>query len=105
MYKFYYSNNKVICVSSFAGRTIRGVAKCSPNDTFNKETGEKLAQARCDLKVAEARFKYAERMIDQASEMQRRADDEYYFACNYYDTADTKLADAYDTLDEILEEV
>lgn len=29
-YRFYVTDNKVICVSSYAGKTVRGVAKCDP---------------------------------------------------------------------------
>jgi len=105
MYKFYYSGNKVICVSSFAGRTIRGVAKCSPNDQFNKEIGERLAQARCDQKVATARMKYAEKTLDKADDAFYKASKEYDFACDYYDRAVDELADANAVLEDILDEV
>ena len=64
-YRFYVTNNKVICVSSYAGKAVRGVAKCDPKDTFNLEGGKKLAQTRCDYKIAKkrvlkARAKHAE---------------------------------------------
>ena len=64
-YRFYVADNKVICVSSYAGKAVRGVAKCDPKDTFNLEYGKKLAQARCDYKIAKkrvlrARAKHAE---------------------------------------------
>lgn len=55
----YYTNgeNVVVAVASYAGRTIRGVAKCSEQDEFNLETGKKLAAARCAMKIARARVK------------------------------------------------
>lgn len=46
---------KVICTSSFAGKTVRGVANCSQHDEFNLETGKQLAKLRCDVKVAQKR--------------------------------------------------
>ena len=57
----YYTNGKniVVAVASYAGRTIRGVAKCSDQDEFNLETGKKLAAARCAMKIAKKRVKYA----------------------------------------------
>ena len=49
----YYTNgeNVVVAVASYAGRTIRGVAKCSDQDEFDLETGKKLAAARCAMKI------------------------------------------------------
>ena len=57
----YYTNGKnvVVAVASYAGRTVRGVAKCSDQDEFNLETGKKLAAARCAMKIAKKRVKYA----------------------------------------------
>ena len=54
-YRFYVTDNKVICVSSYGGKAVRGVAKCDPRDIFNLEDGKKLAQARCDYKIAKKR--------------------------------------------------
>ena len=57
-YRFFNSGSKVVAVSSFAGQTVKGVAKCNPNDEFNLECGKKLAAARCNVKVANKRYKY-----------------------------------------------
>ncbi len=65
-YHFAYGPNKVVAISSFAGKTVRGVAKCAPNDEFNKELGEELAVARCAAKIAEKRLKRAEMKLDEA---------------------------------------
>ena len=58
-YHFYTqpAKNKVICVSHFAGKPVRGVAICSEHDEFNEETGRKLAQARCDLAMSKLRVR------------------------------------------------
>ena len=47
---------KVIAISTYAGRTVKGVAKCHPNDEFDVEFGKKLAAARCNEKVAGKRL-------------------------------------------------
>lgn len=47
---------KVIAISTYAGRTVKGVAKCHPNDTFDVEFGKKLAAARCNEKISYKRF-------------------------------------------------
>lgn len=51
---------KVIVVSRYAGRVVRGVAKCSPGDTYNLQKGEKLARLRCDAKISEKRVARAQ---------------------------------------------
>ena len=56
----YYTNGKnvVVAVASYAGRIVRGVAKCSDQDEFDLETGKRLAAARCAVKIARERVKY-----------------------------------------------
>lgn len=83
-YRFYVTDNKVICVSSYAGKAVRGVAKCDPKDTFNLEDGKKLAQARCDYKIAKkrvlrARAKHAEatKALSDAREYQDKMQSYY----------------------------
>lgn len=58
-YKFYVADKKIICVSSYAGKAVRGVAKCGPDDKFEIENGKKLAALRCDCKIAEKRMRRA----------------------------------------------
>jgi hypothetical protein len=59
----YFTNNKdiVVAVCRYAGRPVRGVAKCAESDTFNLEIGKQLAKLRADLKVANMRCKAAHR--------------------------------------------
>lgn len=59
-YRFFIAekDNKpyqVIAVSTYAGKEVRGVAKCDPRDTFDLDFGKQLAAARCALKIAEKR--------------------------------------------------
>lgn len=94
-YKFYVADNKVICVSSYAGRPVRGIAKCdTDHDTFNVETGKKLAQLRCDYKIAEKRV--------------QRASQKHFEACVDYENANIRkiqmekyLEDSFDELADI----
>lgn len=67
-YRFYKANNKIIAVSTYAGRTVRGVAVCHPGDNFDEEIGKKLAAARCNLKVAEKRVARADKKAKDATE-------------------------------------
>lgn len=52
-YQIYNAGDrKIIAVSRYGGKVVRGVAKCSPGDEFDAEKGEKLARLRCDEKIA-----------------------------------------------------
>lgn len=66
-YKYYTDGeNKVVAVSSYAGKTVRGVAKCDPRDSFNEADGKMLAEARCALKVADKRYARAQKEYAKA---------------------------------------
>jgi hypothetical protein len=52
-------NRTVECLSSFAGKPVRGIAKCDPDDNFNVESGKEIAFARCELKISNKRRKKA----------------------------------------------
>ena len=77
-YRFIETNNKVICISTYAKKVVRGVAKFSPNDNFDIEIGKRLAQLRCDEKIADKR---ANRALDKYLE----AEDILAEAKAYYD--------------------
>ena len=73
-YIYNIAENKVVCVSHFAGRAVRGIAKCDTNcDTFNVESGKELSRARCDVKVAEKRVKRAKQKLAEAVNMYEQA--------------------------------
>lgn len=98
-YRFYVTDNKVICVSSYAGKAVRGIAKCDPKDTFDLETGKKLAQMRCDYKIAQkrvlrARAKHAEatKALGDAREYQDKMQ-------SYYDESFKDFVKLHDELE------
>ena len=69
---------EVIALSTYAKKTVKGVAKCDPRDQFDGEKGKQLAASRCNahvarLRVARARRKFNEAMIalDKAKEYYR----------------------------------
>lgn len=59
-YKIDEEKRTVVAMSTFAGKTVVGVAHCAPADTFDVEVGKKIAAARCSVKIAEKRMKRAE---------------------------------------------
>ena len=100
-YKYIETPNKVIALSTYAGKTVRGIAKCHPNDTFDVEFGRKLAAARCNAKIAakrvvNAKNKYWEtynKLIEAT-----KAHDKY---STYYIDAAEHLKEAEAYLDEV----
>jgi len=67
-YRFYEAGNKVIAVSTYAGKTVRGVSICHENDVYNSEVGHKLAAARCNEKVSAKRVARANMKVKQAEQ-------------------------------------
>lgn len=68
-YIYHIAQNKVICLTQYAGKPVRAVAKCHEDyDEFNAETGMELAKRRCDLKVAKKRFKNINRKLCEATD-------------------------------------
>ena len=97
-YKFYQYKDKnakdtVAAASTYAGRTVKGYAKCDPKDQFSIETGKELAAARCNAKIAAKRVKRASAKYLEAQ--QQLADANRFMArmTEYY-------TDAVDQLDE-----
>ena len=66
----YYTrkDGAIVAVSSYAGQTIRGVAKCHPKDVWSQAKGERLARLRCKVKIAEKRYKNVEAQMQRAIE-------------------------------------
>ena len=86
-YRFYNSDNKVIAVSTYAGKPVRGVAKCDPADTFSMEDGKTLASARCNEKIADKRLSRAKRKFAEAT-------NDYMIAKRYYERMKQYMIDA-----------
>ena len=97
---------KVIVLSTYAGKNVRGIAKCSPNDEFDVDIGRTLAQLRCDEKIAAKRVDRAKAKVAIAREEFARAAkflsdmEEYYcVSLDDYNTAVDKLHDYVKSLD------
>lgn len=93
-YSFYQTkDNSVIAVSTYAGRTVKGIAKCDPADTFDVEKGKDLAAARCNHKIAMKRLKRASRKYKEAEQAALEAVEWFNKIQRYY-------MDSVDALDE-----
>ena len=97
-YKFYqFKNDKggltVSAVSSYAGRTVKGYAKCDPRDDFDVEQGKELAAARCNVKIANKRVARASRKYLEAAQAVTEA-------TAYFEKMKQYYMDAVDQADE-----
>lgn len=99
--KYHYyttKDNTVIAASTYAGRTVKGVAKCDPADNFDIEKGKNLAAARCNHKVAMKRLKRASQKYVEAEKAAIEAVEWFNKIQRYY-------MDSVDALDEATAEL
>ena len=71
-YTFYTYKNEndgmtIVAISTYAGKTVRGMAKCDPKDEFDYELGKALAAARCNAKVCAKRVARAKGKAHEAA--------------------------------------
>lgn len=102
-YKFYQFKNEnggitIVAVSTYAGKTVKGYAKCDPRDAFDIKKGKELAAARCNLKVAQKRHMRASNKYLEAADIADKAVTRYEEMKQYY-------MDSVDRVDEAAEEV
>ena len=95
---------KVVAYSTYAGQSVRGVAKCAPDDEFDVEFGKKLAAARCNVKVARKRLKRALEMRDVAWDEYLKAEDQLMKEEDYVDDANSTLTEAEIYLGSIIQD-
>lgn len=84
---------KVIVVSRYAGKVVRGVAKCSPGDAFDAEKGEALARLRCDEKIAEKRVARSKQAYADACAALAKAQERVAAMKEYMDDAAAEYAE------------
>lgn len=95
----------IIALSTYAGKVVKGVAKCQPGDDYDFETGKKLAAARCDLKVC---LKRKDRAFNKKHELALKLEElqkQYDAASKYYDDAINEAFIASSNLRKIEEEL
>ncbi len=103
-YHFYTDGKKkVICTTTFAKKMVKGVAICADEDTFDLETGKKLAQARADYQFAKKRVAYADQKLGKAIIASDRAH-QYAVDCGDYYSDCVKDLQAYEDVLWELEE-
>ena len=106
-YKYFtFKNEKggttVSAVSSYAGRTVKGYAKCDPRDGFDLEKGKELAAARCNLKIAEKRKARATDKYLAAAKAADEATQHFEAMRQYFMDADDQVDEAAAAIRELI---
>ena len=101
-YKYIVVDNKVIALSRYAGKTVRGIAVCAPDDEFDIEKGKELARLRCAHKIAKKRFARANRKIQEAYMQVQENVNFYNKMVEYYTSAQDEVDDTAAALEAIL---
>lgn len=101
-YKFYRDGNRVIAASTFAGKTVRGVAICASNDEFDLEKGKHIAAARCNKKIAEKRLAFARKKQAEMENFMYRMDRKLAHSIDYHNDSYVAYLKATQELDSLL---
>lgn len=95
MYKFYVTPNKTtIAVSTYAGKTVKGIAKLNPNDEYDESFGKMLATARCAAKVEKKRKANAQKKYLEAFNNYAKASKQLEKMTLYLNEAEAKYINA-----------
>lgn len=104
-YRYYVAGHKVIAVSTYCGRTVKGVSICHPDDKFDLELGKKIAAARCNVKVAEKRARRAEQKDNEATRKVIEAEKHKAAMLEYHTDSLNKYMTAKRELDTLINSV
>lgn len=102
-YKFYTNGSRVIAVSTYAGKTVRGIANCHDGDEFSLEKGKRLAALRCAEKIARKRLNRADRKVDEAYWAHANAEEYLDKMCDYKDDAIYELDEVITAKNDLLD--
>ena len=101
-YRYYIAGKKVICVTMYAGKSVRGVAICSEDDTFNFDAGQRLAKARCDHKLAERRMSRIEKELQDIANQQKVLANKHNKLIDSLMKANTSVEDAKEQVNSLV---
>jgi hypothetical protein len=100
-YKYYIVGKKIIAVSTYAGKVVRGVAICADNDKFSAVAGKEIAAARCNVKVCRKRKNRAQQKYHEAYDNFIKARRELDTMSQYLTDSSKALSEAEIELTEI----
>lgn len=101
-YRFIQNGNRVIALSTYAGRTVRGIATCSSKDSFSLDKGKELAAARCAFKIASKRLARADSKVFEATIAMQKGNEYYDNMLDYQRNALINYYETRNMLDSIL---
>ena len=104
-YTFIHLKDRILAISTYAGRTVKGSAKCAPGDTFDPSVGESIAAARCNVKVSKRRVRNAERKLKEALQLQYEANARVAKMQEYLVDSQASVITAENELAELIKEV
>ena len=96
-----YLGTETIAFSTYAGKPVYGKAICRAEDTYNEETGIKLAVARCAHKIALKRRARATKLLQKAHRQLSLASKYFNDMTHYFDDACVEVNETADELAEI----
>lgn len=102
-YKFIVKDNKITALSTYAGKPVKGTAKCNPSDEFSYEVGMNLAAARCGDKIARKRLSRAEKKMLEAYDKYVEAEIHFADMNDYYQDALKEVYTSEEHLNKVLE--
>ena len=103
-FQFFTDNcRKVICVTHYMGKPIRGVAKCSPNDTFDFEKGKEIAELRCREKLEKKRMENVEKRYNEICKERKKLERRFAKICSQLTTSNATYHIIKDELEIALE--
>ena len=102
---YYYHDTDVIATTTYCGKPVRAVAKCNPEDEYDRQFGEDLALARLNLKVAKKRRARSYEKMYAAADAHKKARDFYHEMCEYNSAAIQEVKDAEAAIKFLMEQV
>lgn len=92
-YHFYHNadNGTIVCTTMYKGQMVRGIAKCSPEDHFDIETGKMLAFLRCKEKFARKKARHARKAYNEAVIAKAIMDNKFGKATDFVNDSDYQL--------------
>ena len=108
-YKYFQYKNEnggttIAAASTYGGHTVKGYAKCNPEDKFDFEKGQELAAARCNMKIANKRVARAAEKYMEAVALVAEAQLHFEEMKQYYMDAVDQADEASENLKNILAE-
>lgn len=102
---YYYHDTDIIATTTYCGKPVRAVAKCNPEDEYDRLFGEDLALARLNLKVAKKRRARSFDKVEAAKKALEEAQIFYREMCGYNSAAIQEVKDAEAAIEFLMEQV